>query len=128
MHRRATPGQITVTAEQWDRVFGPKSEPDECLSCGEGCPRGECKDSPLECGPHCNCIWIHDVCHNCGAAINDEGDLVLPEHRYPASPAAKAHVHVGRQVSPVRFVCRCGDEQYEPTLRAMPRSSHNRRS
>lgn len=54
---------------------------EECLSCGEGMPRKECAPSKRECGHHCNCSWIHDCCHWCGAIFGEEGAVIgrLPE-------------------------------------------------
>ena len=50
---------------------------DECLTCAEGAgDEGECPESKRPCGHHCNCVWIHDVCHWCGAEVNDDGALV----------------------------------------------------
>lgn len=50
---------------------------EDCYSCGEEGPKnGECLGSKRPCGHHCNCIWIYDVCHWCGAYINDEGELI----------------------------------------------------
>lgn len=43
----------------------------ECGTCGEfkgeDPPGEECPDSQRPCGHHCNCSWIHDCCHWCGA-------------------------------------------------------------
>jgi hypothetical protein len=49
----------------------------ECYDCGEGMPKNSCPGSKRSCGHHCNCIWIHDMCHWCDAVINDEGNLVM---------------------------------------------------
>jgi hypothetical protein len=53
------------------------SEIGECLTCGEvDGVEGECPPSERSCGHHCNHVWTHDVCHWCGAEINDDGDLI----------------------------------------------------
>lgn len=46
---------------------------DECITCGEGLPKGECPSSRRPCGHHCNCSWVQDVCHWCGKEFG-EGD------------------------------------------------------
>ena len=48
---------------------------DECSSCSEMEPLGECPKSKRECGHHCNCIWTQDICHFCGGEINDDGEF-----------------------------------------------------
>lgn len=55
---------------------------DECFTCAED-PEGhlyrdECPASKRPCGHHCNCSWIQDCCHWCGAESDDDGELVLP--------------------------------------------------
>lgn len=44
---------------------------DECSSCGEEMPLGECKDSRRPCGHHCNHSWSHDHCDWCGAEFGE---------------------------------------------------------
>ena len=51
---------------------------DECISCPEGVPKNECFNSKRPCGHHCNCSWIHDVCHWCGAEFGEEEVSVQP--------------------------------------------------
>lgn len=48
----------------------------ECVSCGEGLPRGECPESKRPCGHHCNHSWSHDGCDWCGAMFGEVGPLV----------------------------------------------------
>lgn len=48
---------------------------DTCAEPGSGI-EGECPMSKRSCGHHCNCVWVHDVCHWCGAEINEDGDLI----------------------------------------------------
>lgn len=51
---------------------------DECLTCtepGSGV-EGECPPSRRSCGHHCNHVWDQDICHWCGAEVNEEGDLI----------------------------------------------------
>jgi hypothetical protein len=50
----------------------------ECASCGEGLPPNDCPRSQRPCGHHCNHVWDQDICHWCGAEVNDEGELVVP--------------------------------------------------
>lgn len=45
----------------------------ECLSCGEGNPRGECRLSKRPCGHHCNHSWSHDQCDWCGTTFGESG-------------------------------------------------------
>jgi len=51
-----------------------------CLTCGEvdanGQPylTGECPRSDRPCGHHCNCSWVHDCCHWCGAEMDEGGE------------------------------------------------------
>lgn len=48
---------------------------DECLTCGEvDNAEGECPNSKRPCGHHCNCSWIHDCCHWCGAEMDEDGE------------------------------------------------------
>lgn len=42
-----------------------QSEPDDCVSCGERMPEGECPSSKRRCGHHCNHSWSHDACDWC---------------------------------------------------------------
>lgn len=50
---------------------------DECASCPEGMPEGECTRSLRACGHHCNHSWEQDVCHWCGKEFGeDEEDVV----------------------------------------------------
>lgn len=39
---------------------------DDCSSCGEECPTGECPASKRPCGHHCNHSWSHEECCWCG--------------------------------------------------------------
>lgn len=51
---------------------------DECLTCGEmDNAAGECPRSKRPCGHHCNCSWIHDCCHWCGAEMAEEGEYQI---------------------------------------------------
>jgi len=50
---------------------------DECLSCGEGCPKSECKSSKRDCGHHCNCSWVHDGCCWCGTEFGEEMESTM---------------------------------------------------
>lgn len=43
----------------------------DCLSCGEGNPRGECPRSQRPCGHHCNHSWSHDACSWCEAEFGE---------------------------------------------------------
>lgn len=43
----------------------------ECISCGEEIPEGDCPQSKRPCGHHCDCSWIHDICHWCGAEFGE---------------------------------------------------------
>lgn len=67
-------------------------EEDECLTCsendgyertGEAAPyeKNECPKSRRACGHHCNCSWVHDCCHWCGAEIGEEGAVTYPNGR-----------------------------------------------
>lgn len=52
-----------------------------CFTCSENgasgdYPLGECPKSPKPCGHHDDCLWDMDVCHHCGAEINEDGDVV----------------------------------------------------
>lgn len=48
-----------------------------CFTCSEsGGVVGECPEGRRPCKHHCNCVWDQDVCHWCGAEINDDGDLI----------------------------------------------------
>jgi hypothetical protein len=47
---------------------------DDCISCGEGMPDGECGPSERLCGHHCNHSWTHDVCCWCHEEFGDEDD------------------------------------------------------
>lgn len=39
---------------------------DDCISCEEEDPKGECPQSQRpSCGHHCNHSWTHDVCCWC---------------------------------------------------------------
>ncbi len=50
---------------------------DECLTCGElDGVEGECPNSKRPCGHHCNHVWDADICHWCGAEVNEDGDLI----------------------------------------------------
>ena len=56
----------------------------DCATCGEDpahdlYPLNECPKSLRPCGHHCNHVWDQDVCHWCGAEVNEDGDLVLRE-------------------------------------------------
>ncbi len=44
----------------------------ECDSCGQT-PENECSEARRFCGHHCNCSWVHDVCHWCGEEFGEEG-------------------------------------------------------
>lgn len=44
---------------------------DECLSCEQEMPRGECFASARSCGHHCNCSWTQDFCHWCGEEFGE---------------------------------------------------------
>lgn len=58
---------------------GEIAESSECYSCENKIPWNECKESKLECGHHCNCTWIHDMCHWCNEWIaEDKGRIVEP--------------------------------------------------
>ncbi len=39
---------------------------EECFTCPEGLPEGECERSLRPCGHHCNHSWEQDLCHWCG--------------------------------------------------------------
>lgn len=39
---------------------------EECSSCWELMPLGECPKSLRRCGHHCNCSWSQDECDYCG--------------------------------------------------------------
>ena len=50
---------------------------DECWTCAEGVGfEGECPESKRRCGHHCNCVWVHDCCHWCGAEVGEDGELI----------------------------------------------------
>lgn len=54
-----------------------------CEDCDTCCELGdegkdECPKAIRACGHHCNCIWYHDACCWCGAEIDDDGNLGLP--------------------------------------------------
>jgi hypothetical protein len=52
---------------------------DGCLSCETPeARRNECPRSTRICGHHCNCSWTQDICHFCGAEVNEDGLFVLP--------------------------------------------------
>ena len=46
---------------------------DDCVSCGEADPRGECPKSKRACGHHCNHLTTHDACDWCGVKIGEDG-------------------------------------------------------
>lgn len=46
---------------------------DDCSSCGEGAPRGECSKSGRDCGHHCNHSWSHERCCWCGETFGEQG-------------------------------------------------------
>jgi len=47
-------------------------EADDCVSCSERVPRGECQKSKRDCGHHCNHSWTHDGCCWCGKGFGDD--------------------------------------------------------
>ena len=50
---------------------------EDCGSCGEpDCVEGECPRSKRSCGHHCNCSWVHDVCHWCGKTFGAEDEEI----------------------------------------------------
>lgn len=57
----------------------------ECGTCGGDIPENECPQSKRSCGHHCNCVWVHDECHWCGAVFGDEDD---PNFGVPAAQSA----------------------------------------
>lgn len=48
-----------------------ESHKDDCISCGEEMPEGECPKSERPCGHHCNCSWVHDACDWCGQEFGE---------------------------------------------------------
>ncbi len=44
---------------------------DDCYSCGEEMPKGECPKSKRKCGHHCNHSWSHDRCDWCGEEFGE---------------------------------------------------------
>lgn len=51
----------------------------DCTSCSEGSVPHECPKAQRACGHHCNCIWTQDACHWCGATIDSEGEITIPQ-------------------------------------------------
>lgn len=45
---------------------------DDCVSCDEEMPRGECPKSKRPCGHHCNHSWTHDWCDWCDETFGCE--------------------------------------------------------
>lgn len=59
----------------------------ECLTCGElEGEEGECSRSERRCGHHCNCSWVHDCCHWCGAEFGEDGEVAYPNGRKDDEP------------------------------------------
>ena len=58
----------------------------ECISCPEGMPLHECPESKRPCGHHCNCSWVHDVCHWCGSEFGEADDLEVAFDAPAAEP------------------------------------------
>jgi len=54
------------------RTVVDRSSPSDCLSCGEGMPKGECSESERECGHHCNHSWSHGSCDWCGEDFGEQ--------------------------------------------------------
>jgi hypothetical protein len=66
------------------RVVPPAASPEpagdpNCLSCGEGDPRGECPRSRRACGHHCDHIHTHDRCDWCLVEFGEDGVETWPE-------------------------------------------------
>jgi hypothetical protein len=55
-------------------IESPNFHP-HCFSCTEGNPEGECPNSNLSCGHHCDCSWTQDICHYCGKEFGEEGEV-----------------------------------------------------
>jgi hypothetical protein len=51
---------------------------DDCNSCAEEMPEGDCSKSQRPCGHHCNHSWTHDACCWCGQEWGEEA-LEAPE-------------------------------------------------
>jgi hypothetical protein len=60
---------------------------DDCASCGEDMPAGECPNSQRPCGHHCNHSWSHEECCWCGEKW--EGEEEERPERQPQAPPPK---------------------------------------
>ena len=62
-----------------DNAFSPPPV-EGCDTCSElgAEDLNECPKSQRPCGHHCNCSWIHDCCHWCGAEFGENGKVTMP--------------------------------------------------
>lgn len=63
---------------------------DDCLSCPEGIPTGECAKSLRPCGHHCNHSWENENCHWCGWEYDPDSEDVA-EMSPPTDGYAEAY-------------------------------------
>ena len=87
----------------------------ECLSCGEKAKQGECPKSKRSCGHHCNCSWVHDVCHWCFAEFGDGGELSKGEQLAELREEEPKIVDDGHALSALCLVDGCAIHGVEPS-------------
>jgi hypothetical protein len=49
----------------------------QCTSCAERLPKGDCSESRRTCLHHCNHSWTHDACCWCGEEFGEVGGQPL---------------------------------------------------
>lgn len=76
-------GKVTFDPEVGEPLTVILLEVEECYSCGDP-GAGSCSHSKRSCGHHCNCSWVHDRCHWCGAEFGED-ELARPRPRQAAA-------------------------------------------
>jgi len=76
-------------ADGLDDPAAAEEEKDECVSCGEGMPGGECSKSKRSCSHHCNHSWSSATCCWCGETIEDEESAEAGDDPAAAETAAE---------------------------------------
>lgn len=102
---------LTLRRKMLDALDAVEVVEPECLTCGEQADDtmfNECPESRRSCGHHCNCSWVHDCCHWCGAEIGEA------DSEPPAEPACE--VCGGRGVIPFE-----SDDPEAPEFEPCPR-------